>query len=191
MKKWIFCFLMIILFITGCRESTDEELYYKLHKKISSINSYTCIADITVVGNRSPSSYTVIHSFKAPDYYKLEVLEPENLKGKVTVYQNDKVIVKNPNIPDEYKFIHTSKENKYLFIGDFIKNILENEQLKISSNSNFLILDTIIPSKSIYFHSSRLYVDKQTLKPHKMEILDYNGKVRFSVIYREFKYNVN
>ncbi|OPJ55253.1 germination lipoprotein GerS [Alkalithermobacter paradoxus] len=190
MKKWIACSLLFLYLLTGCRQSTDEDVYYKLHKKISSITSYSCIAQVTVIGNRSPSEYTLRHYFKAPDYYELEVLEPDNIKGKITIYQNEKVIVKNPNVPDEYKFTQKGKENKYLFVGDFVKNILQNEDLNVSSDSNFLILDTLIPDRSIYFHRSRLYIDKQTLKPHKMEIVDINGKVRFSVIYREFKYNV-
>ncbi len=188
MKKWIiFTLLMVIL--SGCKESTNEEIYYKLHKKIVGIQSYSCIAQIEACGNKSMKKYTVKHYFKSPSYYKIQVLDPENIKGKVTIYDKDKVIIHHPRIKDKVTFSYKGKENRYLFIGDFAKNILQNEKINISSSKEFLILETSIPDTSIYFDKQKLYIDKKTLKPNKMEIIDVNGKKRFMVAYKEFRYN--
>ena len=68
----------------GCqrRESTKEEVYKEFQKKIVTMSSYKCIAEIEASGNKSPHNYVFIHSYVKPDYYKLEVVEPKNLKGK-------------------------------------------------------------------------------------------------------------
>ncbi|SHH48403.1 germination lipoprotein GerS [Tepidibacter thalassicus] len=194
MKKWIVYTLLGFVFIfllTGCSESTNEEVYYKLHKKITNLKSYSCIARINVFGNKSSKEYIVKHYYKAPDYYKLETLSPSNIRGKVTIYNKDNIIVKNPNCKDEFRITYKGIENRYLFVGDFIKNILENENLDVFSDRYFLILETSIPGSSFYFSKEKIYIDKKTLKPNKLEIIDSNGKKRFIVIYKEFKYNVN
>lgn len=189
MKRWIWYTLLIMLLLTGCKESTNDEIYYKLHKKLTNLKSYSCIAHVTATGNKSSKEYILKHYFKSQDYYKLEVISPENIKGKTTIYDKEKIIISNPNIKDEFKLTYKGKENRYLFIGDFINNIVENEDLNISSDKNFLILDTSIPGSSAYFNKEKLYIDKKSLEPRKLEILDSNGKTRFTVIYKEFKYN--
>lgn len=192
MKKWILCILVIILAsisFTGCRESTDEEVYYKFQKKMNKLDSYSCIATISVCGNKSIKEYKASHYFKKPNYYKLQTLYPSNIEGKITIYDDDKIIIKNPKYKDELKFTHIGIENRYLFVGDFLKNIFENEDLTISSDKYFLILETNIPGSSFYFNKQKIYIDKKTLKPNKLEIMDINLKKRFVVNYKEFKYN--
>ncbi len=192
MKRWIL-FILVILIVTisftGCKESTDEEVYYKFQKKINKLDSYSCIATINVCGNKSIKEYEASHYFKSPSYYKLETLNPSNIKGKTTIYDDDKIIIKNPKYNDELKFTNRGIENRYLFVGDFLKNIFENEDLKIGSDKYFLILETNIPGSSFYFNKQKIYVDKKTLKPNKLEIMDVNLKKRFVVNYKEFKYN--
>ncbi|SHJ86099.1 germination lipoprotein GerS [Tepidibacter formicigenes] len=194
MKKWILYALLsfvLVFSLTGCRESTNEEVYYKFHKKIANLKSYSCIAYINVSGNKSAKEYIVKHYYKTPDYYKLETLSPSNLKGKTTIYDKDKIIIKKPKYKDEFKITYKGIENRYLFVGDFIQNIFENENLNISGDRYFLILETDIPGSSFYFNKEKVYIDKKTLKPNKLEIMDSNGKKRFTVTYKEFRYNID
>ena len=62
------------------------------------MSSYKCIAEIEASGNKSSHNYVFIHSYVKPDYYKLEVVEPKNFKGKTMEYKGDKVIISNPDI---------------------------------------------------------------------------------------------
>lgn len=192
MKKWTTIVIIVITvfaIVIGCqrRESTKEEVYKEFQKKIVNMSSYQCIAEVEASGNKSSHNYVFIHSYIKPDYYKLEVLEPENLKGKIMEYKDDKVIISNTDIEDKIELPNTEDNKQYAFIGDFIKNYLQNEEVDIKLSNDSLILETTIPGDNEYFSKQILYVNKETKNPEKMEILNAEGKPNFTVKYKEFE----
>ena len=136
---------------------------------------------------KSSHNYVFIHSYVKPDYYKLEVVEPKNLKGKTMEYKGDKVIISNPDIKDKIELPNMEDNRQYVFIGDFIKIYLQNEEVNIKLSNNRLILETTIPGNNKYFNKQILYVNKDTKNPEKMEILNDEGKPSFTVKYKEFE----
>ena len=192
-NKWMTLLIITIglsVSFVGCQtgESTKEEVYKKFQEQVSKIESYTCTAEIEVVGNKGKSSYTLKHYYKKPDNYKLEVISPENLKGKTMEYKDNKIIVKNPDIDDLIELPNESKDQQYLFIGDFMKNYLKNEELTMNSSDSELILEASIPGDSEYFNKQILYINKENKNPDRMEILDKEGNIRFTVKYDNFEY---
>lgn len=192
MKKWttiLVIFITIFVIFVGCqkRESTKEEIYKEFQKKIVTMSSYKCMAYVEVTGNKSNHNYVFIHNYTKPDYYKLEVVEPKNLKGKTMEYKGDKVIITNPDIKDKIELPNNDDNRQYSFVGDFIKNYLQNEEVDIKLNNNSLVLETIIPGENKYFAKQILYIDKESKNPKKMEILNSEGKVNFTVNYKNFE----
>lgn len=189
MKKWIILIFLTIFMLTGCKESTKEEVYFKLQKKLGDIKSYSCIAYVDAKGNKSTKTYVFKHYYKYPDYYKLVVLSPTNIEGLTTIYDKNNILISNPKLKDEFKLKYRDKENKYLFVGDFLNNIMQSEDVKITTSKECIVLETIIPGLSINFSKEKLFVDKKTLKPFMMKIIDDKGNIRFTVKYKNFKYN--
>lgn len=193
-KKWTIIVVVITLMIgiaIGCkrRESTKEEIYQDFQKKISTMSSYTCKAEVEAIGNKSEHKYEFIHTYNKPNYYKLEVISPEHLKSKTMEYKDDKILVKNPDIDDILELPNTGRNEQYLFIGDFIKNYFQNEEVNINLSNGNLVLETYIPGENEYFNKQVLYINSKTKEPQKMEILDINGQPKFTVIYKEFEWN--
>ena len=192
-KEWTILIVIIIGILgvfVGCqkRESTKEEVYQEFQKKISTMKSYKCSAEVEVVGNKSAQNYIFIHNYSKPDNYKLEIIYPEHLKGKTMEYKNNKILVKNPDIDDMVELPNVGRNDQYMFIGDFIKNYLQNEEIEMQLAKGNLILETYIPGEDEYFNKQVLYVNAETKNPEKMEILDIKGKNRFTVNYKDFKY---
>lgn len=192
-KEWTILIVITIGILgvfVGCqkRESTKEEVYQEFQKKISTMKSYKCSAEVEVVGNKSAQNYVFIHNYNKPDNYKLEVIYPEHLKGKTMEYKNNKILVKNPDIDDMVELPNVGRNDQYMFIGDFIKNYLQNEEIETKLSKGNLILETYIPGEDEYFNKQVLYVNAETKNPEKMEILDIKGKNRFTVNYKDFKY---
>ena len=192
-NKWMTLLIIIIglsMSFVGCQtgESTKEDVYEKFKEQVSKIDSYTCTAEVEVVGNKGKSNYTLKHYYKNPDNYKLEIISPENLKGKTMEYKGNKVLVKNPDIDDIIELPNDSKNQQYLFIGDFIKNYLQNNEILMNLSDSELVLETNIPGDSEYFSKQILYINKENKTPNKMEILDKEGNIRFTVKYDNFKY---
>ncbi|WP_296646309.1 germination lipoprotein GerS [Romboutsia sp. 13368] len=192
MKRWTIILAIVVsifAIIVGCqkRESTKEEIYTEFQKKIVTMSSYKCIAEVEAIGNKSSHNYVFVHSYKKPDYYKLEVMEPEHLKGKTMEYKDDKVIISNPDIEDKIELPNIDENKQYIFIGDFIKNYLQNEEVNIKLSGDSLSLETTIPGDNEYFYKQILYINKETKNPEKMEILNDKGNPSFVVKYKDFE----
>lgn len=181
---------IITLYSVGCgrKEYTKEEVYEDFQNQISKIESYTCNAKVEAIGNKENTTYIFKHTYKRPDYYKLEVKSPKNLQGKTIEYKGDKVLVKNPSINDTIELPNINNDSHYLFIGDFIKNYMQNESIILEVTESELKIQTEIPGDNKYFKKQILYVDNKTKNPNKMEILDNEDKPIFIVTYEDFKY---
>lgn len=182
---------MIFVFTVGCtnKEYTADELYEDFKDQISKVSSYTCIAKVEAIGNKENTTYIFKHTYKKPDYYKLEVKSPKNLKGKTIEYKNNKIIINNPNINDTVEFKNINNDARYLFIGDFINNYRNDENTKLELTENELKIEVKIPGNNKYFNKQILYVNNNTKTPDKMEIVDNEENPRFIVTYEGFKYN--
>ena len=182
---------MIFVFTVGCtnKEYTADELYEDFKDQISKVSSYTCIAKVEAIGNKENTTYIFKHTYKKPDYYKLEVKSPKNLKGTTIEYKNNKIIINNPNINDTVEFKNINNDARYLFIGDFINNYRKDENTKLELTENELKIEVKIPGNNKYFNKQILYVNNKTKTPDKMEIVDNEENPRFIVTYEGFKYN--
>ena len=182
--------LMISVCTVGCmnKQQTKEEIYYDFKNQISNISSYTCTANVEAIGNKENTTYVFKHTYKKPDYYKLEVILPKNLKGKTIEYKGDKILVHNPDINDTIELSNINDDAHYLFIGDFIKNYMQNESAKLETTDNELKIEIEIPGDNKYFNKQILYVNNNTKNPEKMEILNSEGEAIFIVKYKNFKY---
>lgn len=193
-KKWaiiIVSLLIVVLTIgVGCqkKQSTKEEAYNDFQKKITKMTSYKCRADIEALGNKKSQKYSLIHEYTDSEHFKLKVLEPEHLKGKTIEYKGDKIIVINPNVDDKIIMPNVGEDSQHLFIGDFIKNYMQGEEVKIELKDSNLKLTTSIPGNTKYFDKQILYVDAKKNYPTKLEILDQEGNKRFEVNYSNFEY---
>ena len=182
---------MIFVFTVGCtnKEYTADELYEDFKDQISKVSSYTCIAKVEAIGNKENTTYIFKHTYKKPDYYKLEVKSPKNLKGKTIEYKNNKIIINNPKINDTVEFKNINNDARYLFIGDFINNYRNDENTKLELTENELKIEVKIPGNNKYFNKQILYVNNKTKTLDKMEIVDNEENPRFIVTYEDFKYN--
>ncbi|WIF95325.1 LolA family protein [Caminicella sporogenes] len=195
MKYKIFLIsIFIILILVGCREKSDEQLFYDVQKFITSLDSYTCTAYITIYGNKEPETYIVKQWYKAPDKYRIDIEKPEELRGKTTIYNGNKVLIRHPKIGqgwimENYK---NTVEQK-MFLGYFIHNYLNNENGKIKKQTikkiDYLLFETEIPGEHPYFNREKLWFEIKKYYPYRLQILDINDKIRVDIKYRNFEYN--
>ena len=148
MKKWSFLLAVLVLIAffsfnkkdtkeEFTKQYTKEEIYESFQDKILNISSYECIAEVCVSGNKTPTNYSFKHTYKKPDSYKVEVLSPESVKGKVIEFNSNKLTINNPNVED--KIVFEDYQNKFLFIGNFIANYSYDSAI-IDEDDKFLII---------------------------------------------------
>ncbi|MFZ5969466.1 MAG: LolA family protein [Bacillota bacterium] len=193
--KTIFILNLIFLMVfVGCSPKNDEELFYESQKLLSNIESYSCEAEITVVGNKKPETYIMKQWFKKPNLYRLEITSPEELKDKTTVSDGSKAWIYHPRINQTWlleNFDRTDEQS--MFLGYFIKNYISSEQVEISKKKTeereYLVIDTDIPGNHLYFSKERLWLEIDHYKPFKLQVFDAQDNMRIEVKYLDFQYN--
>ncbi|EOC99531.1 LolA family protein [Caldisalinibacter kiritimatiensis] len=188
--------IFTILLTVACEEPTDEEIFYKMQKKLSKMESYSTIANITVVGNKSEKTYKLRHIFKRPNRYIIQVIEPEESGGCITVYDGKQAWIYHPQINQSMlikDFKGSAEQN--IFIGYFLKLFVTNEDIRISAenikDAQYLTLTADIPGNNKYRYKEKLWVDKETFTPYQLIIYDKDGKASVKVKYSNFKHNVD
>ncbi|QXM05311.1 LolA family protein [Crassaminicella indica] len=185
--------IFIILLITGCAPKTEQDIFYDVQKKLHKMESYTCRVEITSIGNKGSQKYVMKQWFKKPNRYKLEVISPENLKGKITLSNGKKVWIYHPGIEQTWITDEFSNEEQNLFLGYFIKNFLNSEQVNVNveglDDKKYFVIDTDIPGNHAYYHKERLWIDMEKMQPYLLEVFDVKGDKRIEVKYEVFEYN--
>jgi len=183
---------VIILSSCNYEEPTNEEFFNELQKTMNDIDSYSCEAEITVIGNKSPAEYSVTHSFLKPNKYKIQYHDGKqtiSFDGKRTYFIYPKV--------DKSVMIKDSKEieeDKNLFLGYFLEILLTSEKFELDNEKegekDYLVISVDLPGSNIYRTKGKMWFDKKDFKPYKMVILNNQGEEKVNVYYKEFKYNI-
>ncbi|WP_053955314.1 LolA family protein [Inediibacterium massiliense] len=192
--KKIGLWILIVCLLGGCSPKTKEDLLYDVQKKLNQINSYTCKAEIEIHGNKDMQKYIVKQWFQKPNKYKLETIYPDTLKGKVTLFDGKRAWVYHPLIEQTFILDDFSKSDEQnMFLGYFIKNYLESENVQIDKkrkeHKDYLVITTEIPGNYAYFHKQILWINIEKKEPFLLEVYDSSDHIRMRVKYDGFEYN--
>lgn len=88
-------------------------------------------------------------------------------------------------IYENYSYISENSLCLYNFIEDYKKD----SQAKYYENEDEIILEVKVEEGNKYNAYKKLYIDKKTLKPTKMEIEEVNKKMLVYILYNEIKIN--
>jgi len=184
---------ILITLLQGCAKPGDDDLS-KVHKMLSGIETYTAVAEIIVNGNKAVENYVVKQYFKYPDKYRLEVISPDDKKGKVTLYDGEKIWIHHPQINQTYTMeTFREVEETSMFPGYFAKNLLTGEEAEYKiyseNGSEFITIKVEVPGGNSYRKHQILYIDRKKVVPVKMEIMDSKGAVTVTIHYKDFIYN--
>ncbi|MEE1389917.1 MAG: hypothetical protein U0M00_05160 [Clostridia bacterium] len=158
---------------------------------ILGISSYEATFKVEINSNKNNNSYLIKEQYiKENGIYKQEVLEPENIKGVTTIYDGSSLKIENSNINlskiyENYQCLGDNALSLSAFIDDF----LDSGENKVTENENEIILETSAKNGNKYINHKRLYIDKKTSKPTKMEVQDITQKNTIYILYNEIKIN--
>ncbi|RKD30069.1 LolA family protein [Thermohalobacter berrensis] len=191
---YLIIIILSLIFITGCKEPTNEEIFYEVQKTYNVLETYSCTATVKIKGE-DIRIYKAKHKFKRPNKYVIEIIEPEESKGHITICNGKQVWFYHPKIEKSILIRDlkaSPKEN--MFIGYFLKNLFTNEYISLESekigDSEYLIITTEMPGNSKYGKFEKLWVNKKNFNPFKLVILNENKEITTEVIYTDYKSNI-
>lgn len=199
MKKWflpIMGAVLCIMALGGCQKSENSlSTMEKIQNQLNSMESYQCSATLKRTSNKGENTYETNQSYKSTGEYKLELTAPENVAGNYTVFDGKSICQFNPKVGGKVIIdVPDSQPRNELFLGQFIKNYMQSENVSIDvskmDDSKCTVLEAVIPGGNKYLSTEKLWVDNETLKPVQFVIYDSEGKERYFMTYHDFEYNV-
>lgn len=155
----------------------------KVYDNILNISSYKATLEVTINSNKNINKYILKQSHNL-DEDTQEVLEPENIRGIKTTYNNGILKIQSDNLNitkvyNDYKNI----ENNDLWLNSFIEDYKISKEKVVEENEEKII------SIKVNNRTKKLYLDKKTGKPTKLIVEDDNQKTVIYIIYNEIEIN--
>ena len=162
----------------------------EIKKYIMNIDSYVATIEVTVNSNKNTSKYLLKQEYSKNNMMKQTVIKPENIQGIELEYKDGSLIINNSRlnlskIYNEYPYV----SDNVLWLSSFSDCYKNNvEQTKVFEENNELVIE-INPKNNEYFATRKLYLEKGTGKPKRMEIKDANKNTLMYILYNEISIN--
>ena len=153
---------------------------------ILNIKEYTATIEVTVNSNKNSNKYLIKQNHKEKNDEQ-EVLEPDTIKGVKLIYKDSSLIVENSNlnlekIYNNYPYI----ESNILWLNSFIEEYRNSEQRNITEKNEEVVMQ-IKRKNDKKIATEELILDKKTLKPTKLSIMDNSKNVIVYILYNEIE----
>ena len=161
-------------------KSTDDLIEYILN-----ISSYEAKLEVTIHSNKTTNQYRLEQYWLKPNYSKQIVKEPKNIENLEIIYNGKNLEVRNTNlglskIYESYQYLN---EN-VLWLNFFIENY--KDEYNVEENADEIILSCKVENGK---RREKLYINKKTSLPTKIEILDNSNQSKVYIEYKEIKLN--
>lgn len=186
----VFCFFTKNNYKTLEFGNTSIKSAEGIKEYILNLDSYEANIEIKISSNKNQNRYIVKQIYKAPNLARQEVLEPQSVKGLITIYDGSSLKIENTqlNFSKLYENYPYIAEN-ILWLSDFINDYKNNEITTLKEEENTVIMQVNLQKESKKEIIKTLYIDKKTLKPTKLTIEDENKKMLVYIQYNEIKIN--
>ncbi len=198
MRRWrisFIVFLVISIGLAGCSATKHKSTMEQIQAQLNKIENYRCMASVIFISNKGRNEYLTKQYYKKTGEYRLEMLEPDTIKGIVTIFDGKTVMQMNPRVEGKMIYpVEGSKDRDEIFLGAFLKNYMQSEEVSIAvvhtDEGKSTVLEAVIPGNHPYLSTEKLWLDNKTLKPTQLVIYDSQGNERMIVKYKEFEYNI-
>ena len=184
--------IISIIFSKKCYETINignnnlNKTLEEVEDYILNIKEYTATIEVTVNSNKNSNKYLIKQNHKEKNDEQ-EVLEPDTIKGVKLIYKDSSLIVENSNlnlekIYNNYPYI----ESNILWLNSFIEEYRNSEQRNITEKNEEIVMQ-IKRKNDKKIATEELILDKKTLKPTKLSIMDNSKNVIVYILYNEIE----
>ncbi|MBP3040192.1 outer membrane lipoprotein carrier protein LolA [Bacillaceae bacterium Marseille-Q3522] len=194
-KKWLLPLagLMIILVLSACGTKSQEDVVKALSEKVETLKSYQATAKMTLQMGEEPQTYDVEISHKEPNFYRVHLKNAQKDQSQMILRNNEGVYVLTPALNKSFRFQSDWPNNSsqaYLY-QSLVRDILEDKDAKFTATKDAYVFET----KTRYQNNKMLpfqeiTLDKKTLTPVKVKVMDTDGNALVSVDFSNMKFDV-
>ncbi len=155
---------------------------------ILNMTSYEAKIEVNVQSNKNESKYIIKQNYNGEEDNCQEVLEPSNIAGVKMIRNGNVLKLENTNLNltsifENYQYVADS----CLDLSSFSKDYKQDQKAGWEEKNEKIIMQA--ESQGTTKTQKKLYIDKKTGKPEKMELQDTNKKAVIFILYNEITVN--
>lgn len=186
--------LMISLSVCACGASdSDMDIYEKIHKTYSHLESYSADLDLTVFSNKTENRYFVSQKTKEPDRFYTLVTDDKGTFSVTTVTNGDKTSTSAEGF--DYTITVPSEEYlSLLFVNNFLRAYYASEDTSVTVDSSLTkgdntVLTVAVNENDLSISEVSMAFDNKTLAPSTVTVYGEGGKTLATAKYENFKFD--
>ena len=189
------CILAILLFFVisnykkiNLGNNIISDSSEKITTNILNMSSFTATANVSINSNKNSNEYTIKQEYRK-GFSMQEIVSDGDIKGVKIINEDGKIKIFNMKLNQEK--IYDRYEhflNSSLFLSTFIEDFKKDESSKFTEDDNNIILEAKSSNpKNRYICNKKLYIDKKSKKPTKIEIKDITEKGTIYILYSDIE----
>ena len=194
-KKIIIIVIGVLSYVIFFRNNTAKNLKIgnnttsqEIVDFILNMTSYEAKIEVDVQSNKNESKYILKQNYNGEEDNCQEVLEPSNIAGVKLIRNGNVLKLENTelnltSIFENYQYVADS----CLDLSSFIKDYKQDQKASWEEKNEKIIMQA--ESQGTSKKQKKLYIDKKTGKPEKMELQETNKKTVIYILYNEITVN--
>ena len=190
----IFCLICVIFyyknFLFG-NNITKNRSDRNIEEVLSNCDNYVADLTVTVNSNKTQNNYE-IHQEVKDNYSMQEITNGDNIKGVKIELDGENLKISNSNLKLEKVYEnYKNMLNNSMFLNSFANdfNNKENEVKSYEENEKIIFEVKLNSNQNTYIKYKKLYVNKENLKPEKLEIKNNAQNETICIIYNNVGFN--
>lgn len=161
----------------------------EIEEYILSIRSYNAKIEVEIQSNKNKNKYVLEQKYAEPNVQKQIVLEPSNIEGLETIFDGNNLKINNTklNLSTVYEN-YSDVTSNFLWLNTFTeeyKKMIETGKQNIIEQNGIIIMEI----KDADELNKKLYIDRKTGKPIKMQIKNVSKNTSVYILYNEIEIN--
>lgn len=161
----------------------------EIEEYILSIRSYKAKIEVEIQSNKNKNKYVLEQKYAEPNVQKQIVLEPSNIEGLETIFDGNNLKINNTklNLSTIYEN-YSDVTSNFLWLNTFTeeyKKMIETGKQNIIEQNGIIIMEI----KDADELNKKLYIDRKTGKPIKMQIKNVSKNTTVYILYNEIEIN--
>ena len=184
------CMIGIVMLMMGCSgqsmdQVTDEESALAF---LQSLDGYDAQVNIVFFSNKGENEYKVHQRIRATGQYRMEILEPEQFCGVLTVCDGSQIRQTDPTIGGMVDAKPTPVREA-LLLYSFLEAYLQNGGETCEGEDDTLIMNAKYPGQHRKIVSAQLRLAKGSGFPLSLVISDETGEPTLHITFLSFLVN--
>ena len=161
----------------------------EIEEYILSIRSYNAKIEVEIQSNKNKNKYVLEQKYAEPNVQKQIVLEQSNIEGLETIFDGNNLKINNTklNLSTVYEN-YSDVTSNFLWLNTFTeeyKKMIETGKQNIIEQNGIIIMEI----KDADELNKKLYIDRKTGKPIKMQIKNVSKNTTVYILYNEIEIN--